>query len=118
MIRLRHGATWAVLTVIYGAIAGFGLVLVVLSSTEGEPVLAVIGAAAGTLGAAAISLLFLAGARRPPSLTIAADGGVVVDLPGVLREPLRIPQHQVRHVYMRDAYDIKDHRPRGLDWIP
>ena len=112
-IRLRHGATWTVITVIYLALGGFCGVLVVNYATNEQPLLAVAGAAAAALGAVAIALLFLAGARRAPTLTVERDG-LVIDLPGVLREPLLMPRQQVVHVYMRDAYDIRDDRPRGF----
>lgn len=113
-IRLRHAATWTTLTVIYAALAGFCAFLVVAYARHAEPILAMVGAGAAALGALAIALLFLAGARRAPSLSVVADG-VVVDLPGVLRQSLHIPKHQLRHVYMRDAFDIKDDKPQGWD---
>ena len=110
---LRHGVSWAIVAVVYLAVAGFCGFLVVNYATNEQPMLAVVGAAAATLGAVAIAVLFLAGARRAPTLTIERDG-LLVDLPGVLREPLAIPRPQVRHIYMRDAYDVREDRPRGL----
>lgn len=115
-IPLRHGATWTVLTVIYAVLAGFCVFAAVEYPAEHQALLAVAGAVAAAMGAAAISLLFLAGARRAPTLTIVADG-VVVDVPGVLRRAFLIPHPQIRHVYMRDSDDIKNDRPRGGDWF-
>ncbi|MGH9279948.1 MAG: hypothetical protein ACRD12_17855 [Acidimicrobiales bacterium] len=49
-IRLRHGASWTVVTVVYLAIAGFFVVLSVNYATNGQPVLAVVGAGAARSG--------------------------------------------------------------------
>ena len=116
VIRLRHGATWGVVAGIY-LLLGPGLIAIAVHlAAQGEPFPPVAGTFAAAAGATAIGVLFLSGARRFPTLRIVPDG-IVLDLPGVLRDTVLVPRHQVRHVYLRDAIDIKADNAGWRGWF-